>query len=89
MSSRRTRHLHWQRASETEEERVVLGFFAPPTETVAYLLHIGAEIEHALLVQYLFAAYSLRLGVPIPNAGEGRTTTEWQAEVLGIAKIAV
>jgi hypothetical protein len=57
-----------------------------PRQQVIMLLQTAAEIEHALLVQYLFAGYSLRLDVPIPNAGEGRTTSEWQAEVLGIAK---
>ncbi len=84
MSSRRTRHLHWQRAPETEEEHVVLGFFAPPTETVAYLLHIGAEIEHALAVQYLFAGYSLG-GAGLSD--ERRALVQrWRTTVLDIAR---
>ena len=31
-----------------------------PRDEAIYLLHAAAEIEHALMVQYLFAAYSLR-----------------------------
>ena len=33
-----------------------------------FLLHVAAEIEHSLMVQYLFAAYSLGG----PNVPEGR-----------------
>ena len=28
-------------------------------DTAVYLLHVAAEIEHALMVQYLYAAYSV------------------------------
>src|SRR4051794_11969719 len=30
-----------------------------PVDYVSYLLYINAEIEHGLMVQYLYAAYSL------------------------------
>ena len=30
-----------------------------PRDAAVFLLHIAAEVEHALLVQYLYAAYSL------------------------------
>jgi hypothetical protein len=44
-----------------------------PRDEAVFLLHVAAEIEHTLLVQYLYAAFSLRLdgdfgpGAP-PNA---------------------
>lgn len=84
MSSRRTRHLRWEISPDTGVERAVLGFFAPPTETVAYLLHIGAEIEHALAVQYLFAGYSL--GIAGLSDERQALVQRWRATVLDIAR---
>jgi hypothetical protein len=49
-----------------------------------YLLHIAAEIEHSLMVQYLYAAYSL--GGPSVPADKRRDVLEWQDTILGIAK---
>jgi hypothetical protein len=49
-----------------------------------YLLHIAAEIEHLLMVQYLYAAYSLG-GPDVPEA-QRRKVQCWQEIVLGIAK---
>lgn len=49
-----------------------------------FLLHIAAEIEHALMVQYLYAAYSLG-GPDVPEA-ERDTVRRWQDILLGIAK---
>lgn len=50
----------------------------------AMLLHIAAEIEHALMVQYLFAAYSLG-GPDVPGSLREKVRA-WQETVLGIAK---
>ena len=49
-----------------------------------FLLRVAAEIEHGLMVQYLFAAYSLGG----PNVPEGRRADvrAWQETILGIAK---
>src|SRR5437764_736032 len=48
------------------------------------LLHVGAEIEHALMVEYLYAGYSLGgPGVPEPYREMVRG---WQEVILGIAK---
>jgi len=49
-----------------------------------FLLHVAAEIEHSLMVQYLFTAYSLGG----PNVPEGRQADvrAWQETILGIAK---
>ena len=48
------------------------------------LLHVGAEIEHALMVQYLYAAYSLddQKGLP----AQRRQVAEWRDLILTVAK---
>lgn len=51
---------------------------------LAFLLSIDAELEHALMVQYLYAAYSLG-GSQVPESGR-ETVRRWQEIVLGIAK---
>jgi hypothetical protein len=48
------------------------------------LLHIGAELEHCLMVQYLYAAYSLG-GPQVPEA-KREMITRWQETILSIAK---
>jgi hypothetical protein len=53
-------------------------------ERVSFLLHVDAEIEHCLMVQYLFAAYSL--GGPQVPEHHRETVRGWQDTILGIAK---
>src|SRR6266436_8687608 len=48
------------------------------------LLHIGAEIEHSLMVQYLYAAYSLG-GEQVPR-GHRLMVRGWQTSILAVAK---
>ncbi|WP_441246886.1 ferritin-like domain-containing protein [Kitasatospora sp. McL0602] len=48
------------------------------------LLHVAAEIEHSLMVQYLYAAYSLG-GPQVPEAHR-ESVRRWQETILGIAK---
>ncbi|WP_331766156.1 ferritin-like domain-containing protein [Embleya sp. NBC_00896] len=48
------------------------------------LLHTAAEIEHSLMVQYLFAAYSL--GGPNVPTELREPVRRWQEIILGIAK---
>jgi ferritin-like protein len=54
-----------------------------------FLLHAAAEIEHALLVQYLYAAYSLDTaggsGTAIPG-GAAVTIGGWRNKIVTIAK---
>ena len=62
---------------------------APPAgfsghDYAVYLLHIAAEIEHLLMVQYLYAAYSLG-GDKVPEAQQANVR-RWQETILGIAK---
>ncbi len=65
-------------------------FELPPELTwhdyAVFLLHIGAEIEHALMVQYLYAAWSLG-GPRVPaNEEDRRKVHSWRTTILGIAK---
>jgi hypothetical protein len=55
-----------------------------PRDYVAYLLSIDAEIEHCLMVQYLYGAYSL--GGPQVPPESRELVREWQEVILGIAK---
>lgn len=48
------------------------------------LLHLGAEIEHALMVEYLYAAYSLG-GDQIPHPHRPMVQ-RWQANILKVAR---
>jgi hypothetical protein len=48
------------------------------------LLHVGAEIEHALMVEYLYAAYSLG-GNDVPE-GKRAMVARWQSGILAVAK---
>lgn len=47
------------------------------------LLHVAAEIEHSLLVQYLYAGYSL--GGPVATEHQAQVA-RWRETILGIAK---
>jgi hypothetical protein len=49
-----------------------------PRDEAVFLLQVGAEIEHALLAQYLYAAYSLDRSQDAP--------ARWQEEILEIAR---
>lgn len=51
---------------------------------LTFLLHIDAELEHSLMVQYLYAAYSLG-GDHIPD-DKHELVKGWQEIILGIAK---
>ena len=51
---------------------------------VVFLLRVAAEIEHSLMAQYLFAAYSL--GGPDVPAAQAEEVRAWQETILGVAK---
>jgi hypothetical protein len=54
-----------------------------PHDWAVLLLHSAAEVEHALMVQYLYAAYSLKADdSPI----DGHDVAAWQAAILTIAR---
>lgn len=67
----------------SNEELVVEGVLTPRDETV-FLLQTAAEIEHALLVQYLYAAYSIDVEAA-PTSEERTQAGTWQHMILNIA----
>ena len=48
------------------------------------LLHIASGVEHALMVQYLYAAYSL--GGADPTREQAEMIARWQRSILNIAR---
>ena len=97
MRSRFTRHLDWLLAPQASraKDRRALFFTAkvapaqlPPGfsghDLAVFLLHVAAEIEHVLMVQYLYAAYSLG-GDQVPH-NRREEVSRWQEVILGIAK---
>lgn len=54
-------------------------------DEAVYLLHIGAEVEHSLLVQYLYAAYSLKKPDEVPPDKQALVRS-WKKTLLGIAR---
>lgn len=57
----------------------------PPHQYLVQLLNVAASIEHALMVQYLFAAYSLDADKGADD-DERQTIGNWQSLILSIAK---
>lgn len=55
-----------------------------PKDWLSFLLHIDAELEHGLMVQYLYGAYSIG-GDHIPE-DKRKMVREWQEIILGISK---
>jgi hypothetical protein len=59
-----------------------------PREDAVFLLHVAAEVEHALMVQYLYASYSLGYttfaGAPPPNAAV--LVDGWREKLKQIAR---
>jgi hypothetical protein len=53
-------------------------------EYAVFLLSMAAEVEHSLMVQYLYSAWSLG-GPQVPEAHRGEIET-WRRIMLGIAK---
>jgi hypothetical protein len=71
--------------SPHEQESPNLDIFIAPRDRAIYLLHIGAEIEHALMVQYLYAAYSLG-GAYSADPKKQKLVQEWKAKILEVAR---
>src|SRR5258708_20997325 len=62
---------------------------AIPAEFTAHqyiilLLSVAAEIEHALMIEYLYAAFSL--GGPLVPVERRAEVSQWRETILGIAK---
>jgi rubrerythrin len=89
MSTRRKqKHLDWRppgHSSFTEHELPTHDPVLAPHDEAVFLLHVAAEVEHALLVQYLYAAYSLKDPAEVP-AGNQAQVRSWKRTLLGIAR---
>lgn len=57
-----------------------------PLDKVEILLETAAEIEHALMVQYLYAAYSLKSSDEVTDAQQQAALDEWPNVFLSIAR---
>jgi hypothetical protein len=71
-------------AEATIEKPDELGWW----DWTVFLLHTAAEIEHALLAQYLYAAYSLAdrdFAGPAVPPGASALTAQWRRTIAGIA----
>lgn len=77
MRPRRTRHVLFEPVPG-------LDVSAAPRELASHLLHIGAEVEHALAVQYLYAAYSLGGRGLTPD--QAALVQRWRSTLLEIAR---
>ena len=55
-----------------------------PHQYAILLLYIAAEVEHVLMVEYLYAAYSL--GGPQVPVEHRAQVAQWRETILGIAK---
>lgn len=99
MQQRFARHLRsiLDPSTRTPVEQPELGLEAvgaPPPRTISpeltgtqyaiFLLHIASQIEHSLMVEYLFGAYTL--GGPQVDPKYTETIERWQEVILGIAK---
>jgi hypothetical protein len=86
-----SKHLRWlppAASGEGGEARFDIPAHEPPLaprDEAVFLLHTGAEIEHALLVQYLYAAYSLKSPKEVPQEHAGMVRA-WKKTLLGIAR---
>jgi hypothetical protein len=56
-----------------------------PRDEAVFLLNIAAEVEHALMVQYLFAAYSLRDPSQFPD-DKATLVRAWRGAIATVAR---
>src|SRR6266496_4455970 len=86
------------RSSSVAEESVTiplpdLSAWQSPLDKAKILLESAAEIEHALMAQYLYAAYSLKSKKDVSDPAQkkvldedDRSSTSWPTRILGIAR---
>jgi hypothetical protein len=80
---RLTRFVEWP-AADNSSAGLGLSISSCPRETAIYLLHIAAEVEHALMAQYLYAAYSL--GGGHLSTEQQQIADQWKKTVAQIAR---
>jgi hypothetical protein len=82
LAARLTRHLQF---SDRHRSRLELDVYKAPRERAAYLLKVAADVEHSIMVQYLFAAWSLG-GPHLRHPKQIALAREWQDTILAIAR---
>src|SRR5262245_61450705 len=81
-------HLRWAPPGQFSPSEFDIPAHDPPLaprDEATFLLHTGAEVEHALLVQYLYAAYSIKSPKDVP-AEYASKVQSWKRTLLGIAR---
>ena len=77
-----------RRRQRDEEDKLATDYHKRPDMTwrdhLLMLLSFGATVEHCLMVQYLYAAYSLRTDEPDKKRRE--IIERWRASILAVAK---
>ncbi|MEO8429304.1 MAG: ferritin-like domain-containing protein, partial [Verrucomicrobiota bacterium] len=95
MKQRVYRHLNLKPApTHSAVKREALGESSLPPKPpemawrdyLVLLLHIGAELEHCLMVEYLYAAYSLG-GEQVPKDARSQgIVRRWRDQILSVAR---
>ncbi len=70
--------------TDAKKHKVEIPYEFNAKDYLSFLLYIDAEIEHGLMLQYLYAAYSLG-GPQVPENYRDKVKA-WQEIILGIAK---
>ncbi len=70
--------------SSVSKEQVLIPQEFTPHQYAIFLLHVAAELEHVLMIQYLYAGYSL--GGPHVPLEHHHDVPQWRETILGIAK---
>jgi hypothetical protein len=78
-------------AAEPLEEQVTveipdLSEWPTPRDKAKILLETAAEVEHALLVQYLYAAFSLKSSQEVSDPAQKSALEDWRSVLLLIAR---
>src|SRR5215831_5952016 len=60
--------------------------FPAPADKARILLETAAEVEHALLVQYLYAAFSLKSSQEVSDPAQQSALRDWPEVLLLIAR---
>jgi Ferritin-like len=71
-------------AADSAQEKAKFTVQVAPREQAIRLLWIGAEVEHALMAQYLYAAYTINLQQP--EEAMRQDVLRWRNTILAIAR---
>src|SRR5258708_10010112 len=80
------KHLEWIYQGRSVLEILEVSIALPPREKAIYLLYVSAEVEHGLMVQYLYAAYSLGGKHLELNYERQRVALSWRNVFIEIAR---